>query len=205
MIDLWRPLAALLLWVLGMVPLIAAPPLLPSLADADAMDMATSFSDTSKALDSGDLSVADAFKDATPFVRTGENVILAGVAAADGDFSLAGGLAGEALINVVQDVALKRLPGASKAFDKLRGKGPGSAKVNAKPGSAGSPEGNVGAQLNEFAITLTVRVPMRLREMGLFELRTIIVFTLSLPQRSQRAKLMQKALISLNRVVGVIT
>jgi len=33
MIDLWRPLAALLLWVLGMVPLIAAPPLLPSLAE----------------------------------------------------------------------------------------------------------------------------------------------------------------------------
>ena len=31
--ELWRPLAALLLWVLGMVPLIAAPPLLPSLAE----------------------------------------------------------------------------------------------------------------------------------------------------------------------------
>jgi hypothetical protein len=30
--ELWRPLAALLLWVLGMVPLIAAPPL-PSLAE----------------------------------------------------------------------------------------------------------------------------------------------------------------------------
>ena len=30
---LWRPLAALLLWVLGMVPLIAAPPLLPSLTE----------------------------------------------------------------------------------------------------------------------------------------------------------------------------
>jgi Deoxyribonuclease NucA/NucB len=31
--EFWRPLAALLLWVLGMVPLIAAPPLLPSLAE----------------------------------------------------------------------------------------------------------------------------------------------------------------------------
>ena len=31
--EFWRPLAALLLWVLGMVPLIAAPPLLPSFAE----------------------------------------------------------------------------------------------------------------------------------------------------------------------------
>ena len=31
--EFWRPLAALLLWVLGMVPLIAAPPLLPSVAE----------------------------------------------------------------------------------------------------------------------------------------------------------------------------
>ncbi len=31
--EFWRSLAALLLWVLGMVPLIAAPPLLPSLVE----------------------------------------------------------------------------------------------------------------------------------------------------------------------------